>query len=42
MVRALSKGDISMNFNELFNETERFSILSGMGGFVLAIGTYLV
>ena len=38
MVRALSKGDISMNFNELFNETERFSILSGMGGFVLAIG----
>ena len=38
MVRALSKGDISMHFNELFNETERFSILSGMGGFVLAIG----
>lgn len=33
MVRALSKGDISMNFNE----TEKFSILSGMGVFVPAI-----
>ena len=33
MVRALSKGDISMNFNE----TEKFSILSGMDVFVPAI-----